>query len=72
MTDGQSAGFHGLLISLENRRLRFVVWIRSHNKDINRSPIVAMPVIVQLLDFCYRSTVDLCMLSSTTHSKILE
>ena len=39
------------LVSLAYRRLRFVVWNRSHNEDINRSPIVAMPAIVQLVEF---------------------
>jgi hypothetical protein len=37
--------------SLMYCRLRFVVWNRSHSEDINRSPIVAIPMYVQLVEF---------------------
>jgi hypothetical protein len=39
------------VVSLVYLRLRFVVWNRSHTRDINRSPVVAMPMYVQLVKF---------------------
>ena len=32
-----------LVVSLVYRRLRFVVWNRSHSKDMNRSAVVVTP-----------------------------
>ena len=40
-----------LVVSLMYRRLRFVVWNRSHSKDMNRSAVVVMPTYVQLVEF---------------------
>jgi hypothetical protein len=39
------------VVSLMYRRIRFVVWNRSHSEDINRSSIVVMPMYVQLVEF---------------------
>ena len=37
------------MVILVYRRLRFVVWNRGHIEDINRGPVVVMPMYVQLL-----------------------
>ena len=39
------------MVSLMYRRLRFVVWNRSHSKDMNRTAVVVMPAYVQLVEF---------------------
>ena len=47
--------------SLMYCRLRFVVWNRSHSEDINRSPIVAIPMYVQLVEFYNLINIDIPM-----------
>ena len=47
------------LVSLAYRRLRFVVWNRSHSKDMNRSAVVVMPKNVQLVEFYNLINIDI-------------
>ena len=50
-----------LVVSLMYRRLRFVVWNRSHSKDMNRSAVVVMPKNVQLVEFYNLINIDIPM-----------
>ena len=50
---------HYLVVSLAFRRLRFVVWNRSHSKDMNRSAVVVMPKNVQLVEFYNLINIDI-------------
>jgi hypothetical protein len=50
-----------LVVSLMYRRLRFVVWNRSHSKDMNRSAVVVMPKNVQLVEFYNLIKIDIPM-----------
>ena len=50
-----------LMVSLMYRRLRFVVWNRSHSKDMNRSAVVVMPKNVQLVEFYNLINIDIPM-----------
>ena len=49
------------MVSLVYRRLRFVVWNRSHSEDMNRSAVVVMPKNVQLVEFYNLINIDVPM-----------